>query len=46
MTLTRLVDGIGKGLVAGFVGTVAMTISSTIEQKIRGRESSSAPAQK
>lgn len=44
MTLTTLAHGIGKGLMAGFAGTVAMTISSTIEQKLRGRESSSAPA--
>ena len=42
--LTTLAHGIGKGLVAGFAGTAAMTISSTIEQKVRGRESSSAPA--
>jgi hypothetical protein len=44
MTLTSLSHGIGKGLVAGFVGTVAMTASSTIEQKLRGRPASSAPA--
>jgi hypothetical protein len=42
--VTKLAHGIGKGLVAGFAGTVAMTLSSTIEQKIRGRKSSSAPA--
>ena len=28
---------IGKGLVAGFAGTAAMTVSSTIEAKLRGR---------
>jgi hypothetical protein len=44
MTLATLADGIGRGLVAGFVGTVAMTISSTVEQKVRSREASSAPA--
>jgi hypothetical protein len=44
MGLTTLAHGIGKGLVAGFAGTVAMTVSSTIEQKLRGREASSAPA--
>jgi hypothetical protein len=35
---------IGKGLVAGFFGTAAMTASSTLEAKLRGREPSSAPA--
>jgi hypothetical protein len=35
---------IGKGLVAGFVGTAAMTVSSTLEAKLRGRAASSAPA--
>ena len=35
---------IGRGLVAGAVGTVAMTVSSTLEQKLRGREPSTAPA--
>lgn len=32
-----------KGLLAGVVGTVAMTLSSTIEMKLRGRGGSSAP---
>ena len=35
---------VGKGLFAGAVGTVAMTVSSTLEAKLRGRGSSSAPA--
>ena len=35
---------IGRGLVAGAVGTAAMTVSSTIEMKARGREGSTAPA--
>jgi hypothetical protein len=35
---------IAKGLLAGLAGTAAMTVSSTIEQKLRGREPSSAPA--
>jgi hypothetical protein len=39
-----LTESIGKGLVAGFVGTAAMTVSSTLEAKLRGREPSSAPA--
>jgi hypothetical protein len=36
---------VGKGLFAGAAGTVAMTASSTIEMKLRGRPPSSAPAQ-
>lgn len=39
-----LASSIGKGLVAGFVGTAAMTISSTLEARIRQRAASSAPA--
>ena len=35
---------VGKGLVAGCIGTMAMTVSSSIEAKIRDRESSTAPA--
>src|SRR5215211_2702130 len=35
---------IGRGLVAGAIGTAAMTVSSTLEQKTRGREASTAPA--
>src|SRR5919112_2106964 len=35
---------IGRGLVAGAIGTAAMTLSSTLEQKARGREASTAPA--
>lgn len=35
---------VGKGLFAGLVGTAAMTLSSTAEAKLRGRGSSSAPA--
>jgi hypothetical protein len=34
----------GVGLAAGLAGTAAMTVSSTIEMKIRGRAGSSAPA--
>ncbi|HEU0247406.1 MAG TPA: hypothetical protein VFR38_10015 [Gaiellaceae bacterium] len=39
-----LASSIGKGLVAGFVGTAAMTVSSTLEARIRHRAASSAPA--
>jgi hypothetical protein len=45
MTLVRTVaEDVGKGLVAGFVGTAAMTVSSSLEAKLRGRQASSAPA--
>lgn len=39
-----LASAVGKGLVAGLVGTAAMTISSTIEMRFTGRGSSDAPA--
>lgn len=42
--MRELASSIGKGLVAGFVGTAAMTVSSTLEARIRGRAPSSAPA--
>jgi hypothetical protein len=35
---------VGKGLVAGFVGTAAMTVSSSLEARLRHRTASSAPA--
>lgn len=42
--LGTIAGSVGKGLLAGLVGTVAMTVSSTIEMKLRDRGSSSAPA--
>jgi hypothetical protein len=42
--LAGFAASIGRGLVAGAIGTAAMTVSSTIEQKARGREASTAPA--
>jgi len=39
-----LAAAIGKGLLAGFAGTAAMTVSSTLEAKLRGRAPSDAPA--
>ena len=42
--LNTVASDIGKGLVAGFLGTAAMTFSSTLEARIRGRAASSAPA--
>ena len=35
---------VGRGLAAGVAGTALMTLSSTIEMKVQGREASSAPA--
>lgn len=45
MIVDKLAGSIGKGLIAGFAGTVAMTISSTLEAKLRHREFSTAPGQ-
>ena len=39
-----LATTIGRGLLAGLAGTAAMTVSSTLEQKARGHEASTAPA--
>jgi len=43
-TLSRLSAAVGDGLLAGLVGTGAMTASSTIEARLRGRAFSTAPA--
>lgn len=40
-----LAGAIGRGLAAGLVGTAVMTVSSTIESKLRGRGASDAPAE-
>ena len=45
MTLDTLSRSIGRGIVAGLAGTAAMTASSTLEAKIRGRAFSTAPAE-
>ena len=42
--LSRISTAIGDGLVAGFLGTGAMTVSSTLEARLRGRAPSTAPA--
>jgi hypothetical protein len=42
--LGNVASDFGKGTFAGVAGTVAMTISSTIEMKARGRPASSTPA--
>jgi hypothetical protein len=39
-----LANAIGKGILAGAAGTAAMTVSSTLEAKVRGRAFSTAPA--
>ena len=41
---STVASSIGNGLVAGFVGTAAMTVSSSVEARIRHRAASSAPA--
>ena len=42
--LDTLAGSIGRGLLAGFAGTAAMTASSTIEARLRHRAASTAPA--
>ena len=44
MKIGDVAGSLGKGLVAGAVGTAAMTVSSTLEMKLRKREGSTAPA--
>ena len=43
-TVDTLAAAIGRGLIAGFAGTAAMTVSSTLEARLRGRPPSTAPA--
>ena len=42
--VNRLAHTLGEGLVAGVVGTAAMTVSSTLEARVRHRPPSTAPA--
>ena len=44
MAFAEIAAAVGRGLFAGATGTAAMTVSSTLEAKIRDRGSSSAPA--
>jgi hypothetical protein len=44
MGLGDVAAAVGRGLFAGVAGTAAMTVSSTLEAKLRDRGSSSAPA--
>jgi hypothetical protein len=41
---SRLLEALGRGLVAGWLGTAAMTMSSSAEAKLSGRGSSTTPA--
>jgi len=43
-TLSRVSSAVGRGLLAGLAGTAAMTVSSTVEARLRHRANSSAPA--
>jgi hypothetical protein len=42
---SELMEALGRGLVAGLLGTAAMTVASTVEAKLSGRGASTAPAQ-
>jgi hypothetical protein len=44
MKVSTLATNVGKGILAGVAGTAAMTVSSTLEQHLRGRAASTAPA--
>ena len=44
MSLGDVAADFGKGLFAGVAGTVAMTVSSTLEMKLSGRPASQTPA--
>ncbi len=44
MNLGDIAAAVGKGLFAGAAGTAAMTVSSSLEAKLRDRGASSAPA--
>lgn len=44
MMVRDVASGLGKGLVAGFIGTAVMTVSSTLEMKLTGRGASDTPA--
>ncbi|TPE46361.1 hypothetical protein [Pontibacter mangrovi] len=42
-TASRVAGAIGKGIVAGLIGTAVMTIAQMIEMQMSGRESSDTP---
>ena len=41
--IDRVAIGLGRGLIAGAAGTAAISLSATIEMKIRGRDPSAVP---
>ena len=41
--LDRFAHHLGRGLIASLAGTAAMTVSSTVEMRVRGRAPSDAP---
>ena len=43
--MARITDALGRGIVAGVAGTAAMTVATTLEAKLSGREPSTAPAE-
>ena len=45
MKLDTVAGAIGRGLIAGLVGTAAITLSQGIEAKLRNRKPSTTPAQ-
>ena len=45
MEAREVAVALGRGAVAGVVGTAAMTVSERIEMRLTGRESSNVPAQ-
>ena len=44
MSISGVASAVGRGLLAGAVGTAAMTVSSSLEAKLRSRDPSTAPA--
>ncbi|MDQ3709632.1 MAG: hypothetical protein M3387_10100 [Actinomycetota bacterium] len=44
MAVSTLASAVGKGILAGLVGTAAMTVSSTLEAKATDRGASTTPA--
>jgi hypothetical protein len=44
MVIGHVASCLGKGLLAGVAGTAVMTMVTTIEMNVRGREASSAPS--
>lgn len=44
MKLGAIAAAVGRGLFAGLAGTAVMTLSSTLEQELRGRPASTAPS--